>query len=72
MFTFAALLLLWYASRQSDKANSQDVKGFSDLYDKQETQALLHIRQDLRLVYFVLWGILLMLGFIGDVLLIKL
>ena len=71
MLTVLAFGLLWYASHSAEKAHKID-QYFNQLYDRKETKALLHIRQDIRLLNHQLWGILLMLGIIGDILLAKL
>jgi hypothetical protein len=63
MFTFGAMLfgavLMWLAIR----ANEQD----RPAYDEDRIWILvLHIRQDLKLVVFLLAGVLVMLGVIAD------
>lgn len=68
MFTFGAFLLggglAWLSWRESNKDRvSYDRLGL----DQSAFQLLLlHIRQDLRLVAFLLFGVIVMLGIVAD------
>jgi hypothetical protein len=63
MFTFGAILLttllVWYAHRMNERDRS--------MYDDDSISLLLlHVRQDLKLVAFLLGGAIVMLGIIAD------
>ena len=67
MFTIGAFVLIcliaWFAAR----ANEQERPKYDQaLRDENISLLVLHVRQDLKLVAFVLGGILLMLGVIAD------
>ncbi|MGD9542257.1 hypothetical protein [Methylocystis sp.] len=67
MFTLGAIILTvslaWYAGRQNENDRSQYDGAPLDLH---EWLLLLHARQDLKLISFLLGGILVMLGVIAD------
>jgi hypothetical protein len=66
MFTIGAFLLIaaigWYVGR----ANISDRQIIATLSDDEVRTAILHARQDVKLITFLLGGILLMLGVIAD------
>jgi hypothetical protein len=67
MLTGLALLIgvaiAWYAGRLNDK----DSKVAASRFDEAQIgQAVVHSRQDIRLIAFLLFGILVMLGVIAD------
>jgi hypothetical protein len=66
MFTFAAFVLIagiaWYVARKNEKER----KNISLLTDDEVRSAVLHARQDIRLVAFLLAGVLVMLALIAD------
>lgn len=67
MFTVGAFILVsilaWYAGRKNEYDRTQyDTAPF----DLREWMLLLHARQDLKLICFLLAGILVMLGVIAD------
>jgi hypothetical protein len=68
MFTaiacFAVALIGWWANRANDK----DRPTYDRLADNDEAirHLLLHTRQDIKLIAFVLFAILVMLGVIAD------
>lgn len=68
MFTAGAFLLLaaigWYANSQFSK----DRGTVALLTDDEVRTAILHARQDIKLVAYLLGGILLFLGVIADML----
>lgn len=67
MFTVGALmlgsLLAWFAGRknESDRSAYDAING-----ETQDRLLLLHIRQDIKLIAFLLFGILVVLGVIAD------
>jgi hypothetical protein len=65
MFTVGAFLLTvltaWYASY----ANEKDRRTYDQAHDDNWT-LLLHTRQDIKLVAFLLGGVIVMLGVIAD------
>jgi hypothetical protein len=67
MFTGLAVVLLlgvaWYAGRMNDKDALQRPSSFDD---DQVRQAVVHARQDLKLVAFLLGAVILMLGVVAD------
>jgi hypothetical protein len=67
MFTFGAfaltILVAWYA----DRKNKADRPQYDDLpKDDAEQALLLHARQDLKLIAFLLAAILIALGVVAD------
>jgi hypothetical protein len=64
MFTFGAFVLMsaiaWYAGRKNESDRSR--------YDSDDRlwPLVLHIRQDLKLVAFLLAGVIIMLGVVAD------
>lgn len=66
MFTVSAIILsmliVWYAGRQNENDRSEYDKSPLDLRE----WLLLHVRQDLKLICFLLGGIFVMLGVIAD------
>ena len=66
MFTAVAFVLIiaigWYVGR----LNVKDRSNVAVLTDDEVRSAILHARQDVKLVAFMLGGILLMLGVIAD------
>ena len=65
MFTTIALALAvglaWFASRKNEKDRSEYDRSGADLWP-----LTLHIRQDLKLISFLLFGVVVMLGIIAD------
>jgi hypothetical protein len=55
-------LIMWYA----DRCHVRDRQSVTILSDDEVRTAILHARQDLKLVAFLLAGILIMLGVIAD------
>lgn len=76
MYTLIALILsgvfMWRVSRQASRANDADRRIYDDLRHSDESRWLmiLHIRQDLALIAFllgtILTAILVMMGIIAD------
>jgi hypothetical protein len=66
MFTvlgfIAVGLIGWYA----DRANIQDRQHVSLVSDEEARQSVLHARQDLKLIAFLLMAIIVMLGIVAD------
>jgi hypothetical protein len=67
MFTALAFvgggLFAWYA----DRLNAKDREVRAHIFDEAEVaQAVVHTRQDIKLIAFLLFGILVMLGVIAD------
>ena len=66
MFTLAALLALGAIGWLVGRANVRDRAIVAVLSDDEVRTAILHARQDIKLVAFMLGAILLMLGIIAD------
>jgi hypothetical protein len=66
MFTILACIGLaligWYA----DRCNIQDRQNISLVSDEEVRQSVLHARQDLKLIAFLLMAIVVMLGIVAD------
>lgn len=67
MFTISAMLLVgliaWAVNRQNERDRSTyDLSNFED----REQLLILHSRQDLKLIAFLLVGVIVMLGVIAD------
>lgn len=67
MFTVAAVLVVALLAWAVSRANSKD-RGIyeSERSDMKEWALLLHARQDLKLIAFLLAGILIALGVVAD------
>ncbi len=67
MFTLLAFVLIGGLAFWADRANNQDRSSYgNDLDEKRGFLLGLHIRQDLKLIAFLLGGVLIMLGVIAD------
>lgn len=66
MFTAGAFFLIaaiaWYVGR----ANVKDRQNVAMLTDDEVRTAVLHARQDVKLIAFMLGGVIIMLGVIAD------
>lgn len=66
MFTFGAIALTTFLAWYSGKANEDDRKFDSSDNDRFRREMLLHIRQDLKTIIFLIGGVMIMLGLIAD------
>lgn len=66
MFTTGAFFLIALIGWQVGRANIKDRANVAILTDDEVRTAILHARQDVKLVAFVLGAILVMLGVIAD------
>lgn len=68
MFLFAALVLIVFVMWYADRSNKRDRKMDYDRLSESERTALLvlHSRQDLKTIAFLLAGIMVLLGVIAD------
>ena len=66
MFTIAAFFGIAAIGWYLDKANVSDRSNVAILSDEEVRTAVLHARQDIKLVAFLLGGIAIMLGVIAD------
>jgi hypothetical protein len=68
MFTIIAFLVIagiaWYAERANASDRSRIITQY--ISDDEVRAVILHARQDIKLIVFLLMGILLMLGFVAD------
>jgi hypothetical protein len=66
MFTTLSFVLIFAIAWWSDRKNDEDrkVRGIFD--DDEVRQAIVHARQDLKLVALTLAGVMVMLGVIAD------
>ena len=66
MFTVLAIVIGVSAAVGSHRANSREHPEWTEITDDLIRQSILHSRQDLKLIAFILLGILFMLGIIAD------
>ena len=66
MFTFLAIILGGLLAFASNRANERERRTGTQSSDELVNQSILHSRQDLRLIAYLLGGILVMLGIIAD------
>jgi hypothetical protein len=67
MFTFSAILLMILLAWLAKRKNAEDRPTYDQTPpDLREWLVLLHARQDLKVIVFLLAGILVMLGVIAD------
>jgi hypothetical protein len=66
-FTVGAVLLYFFFARWSERANDEDRRDYDRMSgEERRNRLLLHIRQDVKLIAFALFGIMTMLGVIAD------
>lgn len=66
IFTGIAIALIVGAGWWADRTHAQDRKNIAILDDDEVRSAILHARQDIKLVVFMLAAVVLMLGIIAD------
>jgi hypothetical protein len=66
MFTVGAFLLIAAIAWYTERANVKDRGIVATLSDDEVRTAILHARQDLKLIAFLLGGGLVMLGVVAD------
>ncbi len=66
MFTVGAFVFAVVISLSIDRLNAKDRSNIAILSDEELRSAVLHTRQDVKLVAFLLYAILIMLGVIAD------
>ena len=70
MFTIGAFVMSGRIGRYAEECNVADRQQTVDLTDDEVRTAILHARQDLKLIAFLLYWILIWLGIIADILII--
>jgi hypothetical protein len=67
MYTVGAFLLIAVLCWLANRANDKDRPTYNEQMDDDEPNwLLLHIRQDIKLVAFMLAGIIIMVGLVAD------
>lgn len=66
MFTVIAFLLVGVIGWYADRMNVKDRSNIAILSDDEVRSAILHTRQDVKFVAFLLGAIIVMLGIIAD------
>lgn len=67
MFTVGAFVLMLVIAKASSRMNNKGLPSPASVYSEEEVmEAVVHSRQDLRLIAFLLGGILIMLGVVAD------
>jgi hypothetical protein len=72
MFTVISLLASRYIAWYADECNVEDRNKVSIVSDDEIRDAILNARQDIKLVCFLLFAILMMLGVISDLIIVEL
>lgn len=67
MFTFGAVILFVYIGWQVDRFSIRDRESIFPVDEDEVRQCILHTRQDVKLICFLLYGILIMMGIIADI-----
>ena len=70
MLTIGAFVVGGWVGRYADKCNVVDRQQTAFLTDDEVRTAILHARQDLKLIAFLLYGILIGLGIIADLIIL--
>ena len=68
MFTVGAIVLVFFISKAANKGNDVDRKNYDYMTSPDDRLWLLalHTRQDLKLVAFLLMGVIFVLGVVAD------
>lgn len=66
MFSGLAIILIFGAGLLANMTHAKDRKNITLLDDDEVRTAILHARQDIKLICFMLAGIIIMLGIIAD------
>jgi hypothetical protein len=66
MFTLVALILIVGAGWYADNRHEKDRKNIAISDDDEVRSVILHARQDIKLLVFLLGAVVLMLGIIAD------
>lgn len=66
MFTIGSLFLIAAVALYAERANVRDRANVAVLSDDEVRTAVLHARQDVKLVAYMLGGVIFMLGVIAD------
>lgn len=66
MFSGIAVVLMVAAGWLANRTHAEDRKNIAILDDDEARSAVLHTRQDVKLVCFLLCGVIIMLGVIAD------
>lgn len=66
MFTFIAIALIVGAGWWADRNHPKDRENIAILDDDEVRSAILHARQDIKLLVFMVAAVVLMLGIIAD------
>jgi len=72
MFTIISLVASRYIGWYADERNAEDRNNIALLSDDEVRTAILHARQDLKFICFLLFAILIMLGVIADLIVVEL
>lgn len=66
MFTVLSLVLIFGAGWYANRTHAEDRNNIANLTDDEVRSAILHARQDIKLVVFMLAAVVLMLGVVAD------